>query len=77
MGQKDSCNQQSSLRDHRTNTTWTEGIIIACRGCPLYEVDINGQICMLHLRPRYAAKSSKLETGPLDIILGVFGLPPL
>ncbi|KAM3185125.1 hypothetical protein ACTXT7_007000 [Hymenolepis weldensis] len=46
----------------------TTGTAIYVRDHRQYEVDVDGQI---------GSKSSKLETGPLDIVLGAFDLPPL
>ncbi|VUZ52693.1 unnamed protein product [Hymenolepis diminuta] len=55
-------------------------IIRALRDSVLYEVDVCNQIWvrhLKHLRPQNALRLSKLEMGPLNIILGCFGLLPL
>ncbi|VDL58822.1 unnamed protein product [Hymenolepis diminuta] len=57
------------LRDHQLNGTLAEGIVRAPCGSVQYEMDVDGQTW-------YAAKPSKLETGPLDIIINVLDLPP-
>ncbi|KAM3180389.1 hypothetical protein ACTXT7_016382 [Hymenolepis weldensis] len=59
---------------HRPSGTWSEGIIRARGGSLPYEANIDGQTWVRHhshLCPLCAAKSSNLETGPLDIILDV------
>ncbi|KAM3177690.1 hypothetical protein ACTXT7_004022 [Hymenolepis weldensis] len=66
------------VRDHRSNSIWAESVIRDRGGRVLLEVDVDGQTWVRnqnHLRSRYAAKSSKLETAPLDTILDVSGLP--
>lgn len=68
------------LRDHRSNDIWGEGIIKALRGSVLNEVDVDSQNWLHHrnhLRPRYEVILSKLETGPLNVILDFFGLSPI
>ncbi|KAM3180811.1 hypothetical protein ACTXT7_015572 [Hymenolepis weldensis] len=65
------------MRDHRPNRAWAEVFIGVRRVCVVYKVNVNGQTLVRlrnHLRYRKAAKSPKLETGPLDIILDVIGL---
>lgn len=67
------------VHDYRQDNTWAAGTVRARRNFVLYEVSVDRKICVSSESSLAPVSSWTIEngTGPLAIILDVFGLSPL